>query len=103
MLAGIDDNGCKHYLCVTASTLCTVSEGSSHVEYVDVSGVVSTSDHFWVFVLRFDTEDDTEDKIRSIGGSDVTGHCYWMPVKFSERGMSVRPLEGFAELLEGSP
>lgn len=59
----------------------TVTEGATTVEYHDGNGI-HTTDHFWVFVLRFDTEEDVEQLLLDKGMFDVTGHCYWMSDSF---------------------
>lgn len=59
-----------------ATTLCTVKEGDTSVEYLALDGVKTTS-HFWVVVLRYDPSEDTEAKVREAGGQDVTGQCFW--------------------------
>ena len=62
------------------SVSCTVKEGASEVNYLVVleeAKEVRTADHFWVVVLRYDPSDDTEDKVRGMGGRDVTGQCHW--------------------------
>lgn len=92
LLAGIDGSGRKEFAAAvmyfdeveSASTnilfnaLTTVTEGASSVCYLDDSSL-HTTEHFWVFVLRYDTEADVEQKLLNAGMVDVTGHCYWKP------------------------
>lgn len=94
ILAGVNGAGQKEYIAavmyndearagptnIKFHAFTTVTEGASVVHYLDEIGIHST-DHFWVFVLRYDTDQDVEQRLVQSDVTDITGHCYWMADK----------------------
>lgn len=88
ILAYINNVGQKEYIATTMyangersakgvlfHAYSTVTDGAATVEFTDESGVKSTTDHFWVFVLRYDMGDAELETAPGI--SDITGCCFW--------------------------
>lgn len=93
VLVGITDSGEREYLASVLGTVesrsagleapmgktfTTVTDGAHSAHYYDHTGKMESSEHFWVMVLRYDTTNETEGKVRESGGKDVTGQCHWI-------------------------
>jgi len=93
VLVGVTDSGEREYLTSVlvsgaddvegeeihlGKVFTTSTDGARSVEYFKHTGEIKTAEHFWVVVLRYDTTNETEEKVRESGGMDVTGQCHWL-------------------------
>lgn len=101
--AGIDSSGRELYLglaILTSSSsvwrYCVVPEGTEYAVYW-VNGKLKTTQHFKVFVLRFDPDDYPRKYLyqaQLFGGVDATGPVYWWDTKAHEE--RTRGIDGFS-------